>query len=114
FFNLNPCSLPSSITLVDPVLQACFFHPIGSASKLPPSHTQVATPSQLQYKIEDGGIRTIPVPLCNTAANRLPCGRPLLIGRGERRFIYSLGMNDWRKTMNGLDQGREVKSYELE
>ncbi|GFU81830.1 hypothetical protein TNCV_4524861 [Trichonephila clavipes] len=48
----RPCSsgLPSSTPLVP-------------ASKTPPTIIhQVATPSQLQYKTEDGGIRMIPVP----------------------------------------------------
>ncbi|GFW13288.1 nucleic-acid-binding protein from transposon X-element [Trichonephila clavipes] len=56
-FYLNPCSLPTSISLVDPVLLASHLPPHWTPSETPPTiNYQVATPSQLQYKIEDGGI----------------------------------------------------------
>ncbi|GFU05101.1 hypothetical protein TNCV_574531 [Trichonephila clavipes] len=56
-FYLNPCSLPTSISLVDPVLLASHLPPHWTPSETPPTiNYQVATPSQLHYKIEDGGI----------------------------------------------------------
>ncbi|GFV01856.1 hypothetical protein TNCV_2125361, partial [Trichonephila clavipes] len=52
------------LALVDPVLWPAILHPIGILFETPPTiiKYQVTTPSQPQYKIEDGGIILIPVP----------------------------------------------------
>ncbi|GFT07844.1 hypothetical protein TNCV_1214331 [Trichonephila clavipes] len=43
----------------------------------------------------------------NRGELKTPCGRPLLIGRGERAFyLYPIG----EKAMNGLDQGEGKSS----